>query len=96
MDQKKHISNKFQGAAYGIAGLVKGLGILSLKKLDIMGKLTEAITDKKSPVNREGALLAFEMLCHMLGRLFEPYIVHILPHLLLCFGDSVDFVRSGH
>ena len=82
-----------KGAAYGIAGIVKGLGILSLKQLDIMGRLTEAIQDKKNPTHREGALFAFEMLCNMLGRLFEPYIVHILPHLLLCFGDSVEHVR---
>jgi len=38
-----------KGAAYGVAGIVKGLGILSLKQLDIMGKLTEAITNKKIP-----------------------------------------------
>ena len=84
-----------KGAAYGIAGIVKGLGILSLKQLDIMGRLTEAIQNKKSPTHREGALFAFEMLCGMLGRLFEPYIVHILPHLLLCFGDSVQHVREA-
>ena len=84
-----------RGAAYGLAGFVKGLGILSLKQLDIMGKLTNAVTDKKSPKAREGALFAFEMLCTMLGRLFEPYIVHILPHLLLCFGDPVDHVREA-
>merc|ERR550532_1747042 len=84
-----------RGAAYGLAGFVKGLGILSLKQLDIMGKLTTAVTDKKQPKAREGALFAFEMLCTMLGRLFEPYIVHILPHLLLCFGDPVDHVREA-
>lgn len=84
-----------RGAAYGIAGIVKGLGILSLKQLDIMKKLTDAVTDKKNPNYREGALFAFEMLCHMLGRLFEPYIVHMLPHLLLCFGDPVDYVRQA-
>ena len=32
-----------RGAAYGLAGLVKGLGILALKQLDIMTTLTDAI-----------------------------------------------------
>jgi HEAT repeat protein len=84
-----------KGAAYGIAGIIKGLGILSLKQLGIMDALTDAIQDKKNPNHREGALFAFEMLCSMLGRLFEPYIVHILPHLLLCFGDTSTRVRQA-
>lgn len=84
-----------RGAAYGIAGVVKGLGILSLKQLDIMSKLTTYIQEKKNPKYREGALFAFEMLCQTLGRLFEPYIVHVLPHLLQCFGDSSQYVRQA-
>lgn len=84
-----------RGAAYGIAGVVKGLGILSLKQLDIMTKLTQHIQEKKNYKSREGALFAFEMLCTTLGRLFEPYIVHVLPHLLQCFGDSSQYVRQA-
>lgn len=84
-----------KGAAYGLAGLIKGMGILALKQLDIMTTLTNAIQDKKNYRHREGALFAFEMLCNMLGRLFEPYIVHVLPHLLLCFGDSSQYVRAA-
>lgn len=84
-----------KGAAYGLAGLVKGMGILALKQLNIMTILTDAIQDKKNYRHREGALFAFEMLCTMLGRLFEPYIVHVLPFLLLCFGDSSQFVRDA-
>lgn len=84
-----------KGAAYGIAGIVKGLGILSLNKLGIMEALTQAIRSKDRPNNREGALFAFEMLSNMLGRLFEPYIVHILPDLLDCFGDSSSRVRQA-
>ncbi|XP_043511247.1 eIF-2-alpha kinase activator GCN1 [Frieseomelitta varia] len=84
-----------KGAAYGLAGIIKGMGILALKQLDIMTTLTNAIQDKKNYRHREGALFAFEMLCTMLGRLFEPYIVHVLPHLLLCFGDSSQYVRAA-
>ncbi|XP_042907743.1 stalled ribosome sensor GCN1 [Parasteatoda tepidariorum] len=84
-----------KGAAYGLAGLVKGLGILSLKQLNIMNTLTDAIQNKKNYKHREGALFAFEMLCNMLGRLFEPYVVNFLPHLLNCFGDGNQYVREA-
>ncbi|KAL1494916.1 hypothetical protein ABEB36_010427 [Hypothenemus hampei] len=84
-----------KGAAYGLAGLVKGMGILALKQYDIMTKLTEAVQDRKNYKHREGALFAFEMLFQMLGKLFEPYIVHVLPHLLQCFGDTSQYVRDA-
>ncbi|ESN99099.1 hypothetical protein HELRODRAFT_107160 [Helobdella robusta] len=84
-----------RGAAYGLAGMVKGLGILSLKQLGIISTITEALQDKKSLRRREGALFAFEMLCRMLERLFEPYVVHLLPHLLLCFGDNSQHIRDA-
>ncbi|CAH1119168.1 unnamed protein product [Phaedon cochleariae] len=84
-----------KGAAHGLAGLVKGMGILALKQHDIMAKLTEAIQDKKNYKHREGALFAFEMLFQTLGKLFEPYVVHVLPHLLQCFGDSSQHVRTA-
>ena len=59
-----------------------------------MSTLQEAIQDKKNYRHREGALFAYEMLCSMLGRLFEPYVVHVLPNLLLCFGDGNQYVRE--
>ena len=84
-----------RGAAYGLAGLVKGLGIPSLKQYRIMPALQEAIKNKKNYRHREGALFAFECLCQTLGRLFEPYVVHLLPELLLCFGDGNQYVREA-
>uniref|UniRef100_A0A8C7AYA9 GCN1 activator of EIF2AK4 n=1 Tax=Neovison vison TaxID=452646 RepID=A0A8C7AYA9_NEOVI len=93
LESDKYAERK--GAAYGLAGLVKGLGILSLKQQEMMAALTDAIQDKKNFRRREGALFAFEMLCTMLGKLFEPYVVHVLPHLLLCFGDGNQYVREA-
>ncbi|CAL8335067.1 unnamed protein product [Boreogadus saida] len=46
LESDKYAERK--GAAYGLAGLVKGLGILSLKQQEIMSTLTEAIQDKKN------------------------------------------------
>ena len=43
-----------RGAAYGLASLVKGLGILSLKQQNIMSTLQDAIQDKKNYRHREG------------------------------------------
>lgn len=52
-----------KGAAYGLAGLVKGLGILALKQLEIMTTLQDAITNKKNPRYREGELLYLNFEC---------------------------------
>ena len=84
-----------RGAAYGLAGLVKGCGISSLKSYGILDALKEAVENKQSFQAREGALFAFELFVQRLGRLFEPYIVQILPMLLVCFSDSTKAVRSA-
>ena len=42
-----------------------------------------------------GALCAFECLSEKMGRLFEPYVIHILPSLLTAFGDSSPQVRDA-
>lgn len=44
---------------------------------------------------REGALFAFECLVERLGRLFEPYVIQILPMLLVAFGDGDPGVREA-
>lgn len=84
-----------RGAAFGLAGAVKGIGMSSLKGMGIMDALKVAIEDKKNPASREGAVMAFELFCTRLGRLFEPYIVNVLPMLLVCFGDVTAPVREA-
>ncbi|THG08932.1 protein ILITYHIA [Camellia sinensis] len=84
-----------RGAAFGLAGVVKGFGISCLKKYGIVAVLQEGLVDRNSAKSREGALLAFECLCEKLGRLFEPYVIQMLPLLLVSFSDQVVAVREG-
>jgi hypothetical protein len=84
-----------RGAAFGLAGAVKGLGLSSLKSYGIMDALKGGMEDKTNPAAREGALCSFECLSNKLGRLFEPYVISILPMLLTAFGDTSADVREA-
>ncbi|KAL7422316.1 translational activator of GCN4 [Cryptotrichosporon argae] len=84
-----------RGAAYGMAGVVRGRGLQSLRDYDLMDKLKEAAEDKGTYQSRQGALFAFETLSATLGKTFEPYIVTIIPLLLTLFGDSNSDVREA-
>ncbi|KAI4350125.1 hypothetical protein L6164_010637 [Bauhinia variegata] len=84
-----------RGAAFGLAGVVKGFGISCLKKYRIVILLQEGLADRNSAKSREGALLGFECLCETLGRLFEPYVIQMLPLLLVSFSDQVVAVREA-
>jgi HEAT repeat protein len=84
-----------RGAAYGLSGCVKGLGLSSLKSFGIMEALKGGVENKKDANAREGALLAFECLSSKLGRLFEPYVIQILPMLLSSLGDGKVEVREA-
>lgn len=83
-----------RGAAFGLAGLVKGTGIAALKKQGIMDAVKTAADVKSDKTAKEGGLMAIECLCAKLGRMFEPYIITILPMLLAAFNDSSNSVRS--
>ena len=84
-----------RGAAYGLAGAVKGLGLSSLKSYGVMDALKAGVEDKSDAAAREGALCSFECLSDKLGRLFEPYVVSILATLLESFGDPSPDVRDA-
>ncbi|KAJ1919766.1 translational activator of GCN4 [Mycoemilia scoparia] len=84
-----------RGSAYGLAGVVKGNGLRSIAKFDLIGTLEKAFSDKKNPNSRQGALFALETLPLLMGRLFEPYIPRILPLLLAGFGDASAGVREA-
>ena len=82
-----------RGAAYGLASIVKGHGIAALKQFEITSRLQTAIEMKKEAKSREGALIAHEVMCKILGVIFEPHVIAFLPYLLQSFGDSQQSVR---
>ena len=90
---KKYAARR--GAAYGLAGMVKGKGIAALRQFRIMSALRAATEDKKSPDRRQGAMMGYELLSSILGRTFEPYVVDVLHQLLACFGDPSAQVRDA-
>lgn len=84
-----------RGAAYGLAGVVQGKGISALREHRILSSLKGATEDKKDGNRRQGAYLAFELLSLILGRVFEPYVIQIIPQLLAGFGDPSADVRDA-
>lgn len=84
-----------RGAAYGLAGIVSGRGISTLREFRIMSLLKEATENKKEPHQRQGALLAYELFALVLGRTFEPYVIQLVPQLLAGFGDPSIDVRDA-
>ena len=84
-----------RGGAHGLAGIIKGLGLLSIKHLGILETLSEAMQDKKANTRREGALFGLGAISHTLGRLFEPYVIKVLPTLLEAVGDGNFGVRDA-
>jgi hypothetical protein len=93
--QNSQVLHERRGAAIGLAGVVKGLGISSLKKYNIVTALQNALEDKKHPHSRQGALLAIEYISNILEKLFEPYLIQIIPKLLICFGTEKNSTHFG-
>lgn len=84
-----------KGAAWGLAGLVKGYGIEALSEFDVVRNLIEAAEDKRDPRRRQSVAYAIEYLSLSLGRYFEPYVLEVLQYILKNLGDSVPEVRDA-
>ncbi|KAF2802017.1 translational activator [Mytilinidion resinicola] len=93
LQSKKYAARR--GAAYGLAGIVHGTGISALREFRIISSLKGATENKKDTNQRQGAYLAFELLSLILGRIFEPYVIQLVPQLLAGFGDSSADVREA-
>jgi len=92
--ESKHYAS-CRGAAYGLAGIVRGKGVSALREFRVMSSLRAASEEKKDQNRRQGAFLAFELLSLILGPIFEPYVIQIVPQLLAGFGDASTDVRDA-
>ena len=93
LNSKKYASRR--GAAYGLAGIIRGRGLLAIREYRLLSTLRAAAENKKEQNQRQGAYLAYELLCLILGRIFEPYVIQIVPQLLAGFGDTSADVRQA-
>uniref|UniRef100_A0A6B2KWI5 TOG domain-containing protein n=1 Tax=Arcella intermedia TaxID=1963864 RepID=A0A6B2KWI5_9EUKA len=85
-----------RGGAFGLAGVTKALGRYKLiKEYGMMDELKKAVEHKTNQGSRQGAIFAFETLSSMMGILFEPQVIQIVPQLLACFGDKDAKVREA-
>ncbi|KAK4931831.1 translational activator of GCN4 [Elasticomyces elasticus] len=90
---KKYAARR--GAAYGLAGVIKGRGLAAMRESRLLSTLRSATENKKDPNERQGAYLAYELMSLLLGRIFEPYVIQVVPQLLVGFGDTSSDVREA-
>ena len=93
LHSKQYASRR--GAAYGLAAIVSGRGVASLKDYRILSTLKGALDNKKEQNGRQGAFFAYELISTLIGRIFEPFTIQIVPQLLFGFGDPSADVREA-
>jgi len=84
-----------RGGALGAAAAVKGAGLSSVNGFGVLAFVKGALADEKDAKAREGGALLFEALAERLGRLFEPYVVSLLPALLDRLADTAAPAREA-
>jgi hypothetical protein len=84
-----------RGAAFGLAGLARGLGTRALTDYGVMPCIGKSLGDLRSPSQREGALFAIERLSLDLGHLFEPYVMPLINKMLQRLADANADVRDA-
>ena len=84
------------GAAFAIAGIVKGLGIKTIEDFSILKTLEENANDKTATSHKKVALLnCYEAFATTLGKVFEIFLEKIVPQVLESLADSKDIVRNA-
>ena len=96
MLQKTKDLSTLSGAAYAISGIVKGLGLKTIDKYEILDIIEkEAGKKQSSPFIKVALLNVYEAFSFTLGKTFELYLERIVPRVLSAFADSKDIVRNA-
>ncbi|KAL7701052.1 hypothetical protein N2W54_003054 [Lotmaria passim] len=76
---------KKKAHAWGLVGVIKGLGLTSLQRYHVMAILRKSAQEKQ--VERSGVMVLLEVLCSELATLFEPYALSMATELLEAVAD---------
>lgn len=77
---------KKKAHAYGLAGVVQGMGLRTLRTLDFFNQLVSAAKDKQP--QRSGCMIALETMADTLGKVFEPYALALTQQILDALSEK--------
>ncbi|CAI5476129.1 unnamed protein product [Closterium sp. Yama58-4] len=93
-----------RGAAFGLAGVVKGLGLRSIRDYGVLQALIKGVEDKSCRIfwcatpTQPLIVSQHPPLPLPLPSPLPPtisYVIHILPYLLVCYSDTATPVREA-
>lgn len=83
-------------AAADLAGAVKAMGIRSLRKQGVMKAVKDTLNQTNPPPNAlEGSLLIARALCEVLGAPAEPFVVPLVPRMLVHSSHNQGSIRDA-
>ncbi|KAI8371414.1 P-loop containing nucleoside triphosphate hydrolase protein [Radiomyces spectabilis] len=88
-------SEEVDQAARDLAKTIQSGGIIMLKHHAILGKLEASAKNKKSGLEREGGLIAFNALAEILKQQAEPILLKYLPLYLDLYADKGSVVQEA-
>lgn len=87
-------SEECDAAAHQLAEIIKKQGIASLKVHGVLDSFVNAAKNKKSGLEREGALIGFNALAEVLGHQSEPVLLPYVPIMLDLYADKGSVVQE--
>ncbi|CCW69155.1 unnamed protein product [Phytomonas sp. Hart1] len=76
---------KKKAHAWGLVGILHGLGLVSLRRYHIIDLIQTALREKQT--EKSGAMVLLEVLCEVMGPIFEPYSLALSEGFLNCVAD---------